>query len=103
MVAGADADVVAGQRGEVGEQVGEGVQLVAVSVWWLVVLAVAVGDGWAGATGSVGAVGCRRCRAAARAGGELELDVVGEHAQEGVGAHAVFEVVVDRADLERVS
>ena len=33
---------------------------------------------------------------------EFEGDVVGEHAQQGVGAYAVFEVVVDRADLDQV-
>src|SRR3990172_10388652 len=31
---------------------------------------------------------------------ELEAEGVGEHAEEDVGAHAVFEVVVDGADLE---
>ena len=33
---------------------------------------------------------------------ELEGDVVGEHAEEDVRAHAGLEVVVDRADLDRV-
>ena len=33
---------------------------------------------------------------------ELVGDVVGEHAEEHVRADAVFEVVVDRADLDRV-
>ena len=33
---------------------------------------------------------------------EFEGDVVGEHAEEDVRADAVFEVVVDRADLDRV-
>ena len=30
----------------------------------------------------------------------VPLDVVGQHADEHVGAHAVFQVVVDRADLQ---
>ena len=62
-----------------------------------------MGERVAGVTGSAGGerrVVCEQQFGEARL--ELEGDVVGEHAEEHVRADAGLEVVVDRADLDRV-
>ena len=66
-------------------------------------LVLAAGERRAGVTGSSGCEWCLVGEQQRReAGVEFEGDVVGEHAEEHVGADARLEVVVDRADLDRV-
>ena len=63
----------------------------------------AKGERIAGLTGSIGASGVSSVNSSdVRALFEFVGDVVGEHAEEHACADAVLEVVVDRADLDRV-
>ena len=100
---GADADLVAAEGGEVGEEVGEGVGGVVLGGAGAAGLGVggSGAGGWLDGVGRCewGVVGEQQWREALL---EFEGDVVGEHAEEHVRADAVFEVVVDRADLDRV-
>ena len=65
-------------------------------------LAQGFGERLAGATGSRVAwrPGLRRRTSAAPGLGHVPFDVVGEHAQEDVGAHPVGEAVMDGADAD---
>ena len=97
----ADAVAVADDQGELGEQAWEGVADVAVRV--LLRRGFAFGGG--GAFGLGDRVGGERrllvLEEQWRPGGaEVPFEVVGEQAEEGVGADAVFAAVADRADLE---
>ena len=96
------SDVVSGEGGEVVEQVTEAVAGLVVSRrggGWLCGAAV---ERLAGVTGLSRVGGCGRCRSVGPGAAQVPDEVRGEHADQDVGLDAVFEAVVDRAQVQVV-